>query len=302
MPFLFNFFEAFVMKRTLIGSAVLASLLMATNASAADLTARRAYTKAPPLAAIYNWTGFYIGGNVGYGWGRARTDGDLSGTQNVSTFRTASNTLLTSVTTPLAGSPLIGRSDVDGFVGGGQAGYNWQQGNWLYGLEADIQGSDQRGSGNVCTIAGCPAGSTIFAANYKLDWFGTVRGRIGFLPTQRLLLYATGGLAYGHVAANAPAIPLSWGSVRAGWTVGAGAEAAIDDHWSVKLEYLYMDLGNIGSGTGGGTTATNALNTPLPGENTVTTIATTGTFRTRFTDNIVRVGLNYRFGGPTARY
>ncbi|WP_249153093.1 outer membrane protein [Bradyrhizobium sp. AUGA SZCCT0240] len=116
-------------------------------------------------------------------------------------------------------------------------------------------------------------------ANYKLDWFGTVRGRVGFVPTERVLLYATGGLAYGHLLASAPLIPLSWGSTRAGWTVGAGAEAAIDRNWSVKLEYLYMDLGDIGSGSASPTNVVNQLNTPLIGQNTVTTTTLTTSFR-----------------------
>jgi outer membrane immunogenic protein len=293
-----------VMRRILIGSAAVAALLSATSAFAADLPAR-VYTKAPVMAVVYDWTGFYIGGNAGYSWGRARTDGDLSGSQSVSEFRTAGPTLLPGfpVTTTLASVPLTGRSNVNGFVGGGQAGYNWQRGTWLFGLEADIQGSDERGSSDVCTVAGCPVGSTVFTANYKLDWFGTARGRVGFLPTDRVLLYATGGLAYGHLSASAPLIPLSWGSTRAGWTIGAGAEAAIDSHWSVKLEYLYMDLGDVGSSSASATTVTNALNTPLPGFNTVTTTTLTSAFHTHFTDNILRVGLNYRFGGPVvARY
>jgi outer membrane immunogenic protein len=76
------------------------------------------------------------------------------------------------------------------------------------------------------------------------------------------LLYATGGLAYGQLSATAPLIPLSWGSTRAGWTVGAGAEVALDHNWSFKVEYLYMDLGNIGGALATATTVTNALNTP----------------------------------------
>jgi outer membrane immunogenic protein len=76
-------------------------------------------------------------------------------------------------------------------------------------------------------------------ANYKLDWFGTARGRVGFLPTDRVLLHATGGLAYRQLSATAPLIPLSWGSTRAGWTVGAGAEVALDHNWSFKVEYLH---------------------------------------------------------------
>jgi outer membrane immunogenic protein len=192
---------------------------------------------------------------------------------------------------------------MDGFIGGGQIGYNWQRSKWLFGLEADIQGSDERATSEVCLTAACPVGSGLFTANYKLDWFGTVRGRVGFLPTDRVLLYATGGLAYGHVTANAPAIPVSWGSTRAGWTVGAGAEAAIDRNWSVKVEYLYMDLGNIGGAAGSATAVTNAPNTPGVGFNTVTTTTLATAFNTRFTDNIVRVGVNYRWGGPVvAKY
>jgi outer membrane immunogenic protein len=292
------------MKRISIGMAAVVSLL-ATSAFAADL-APRPYTKAPVIpVVIYDWTGFYIGGNAGYSWGREKTDGNLTGTSSVSVFRTAGPTLLAGfpVVTPLATLPLTGRANVNGFVGGGQAGYNWQRGTWLFGLEADIQGSDERATADVCTVAGCPPGTTFLTGNYKLDWFGTARGRVGFLPTERVLLYATGGLAYGHLSANAPLIPLSWGTTHAGWTVGAGVEAAIDQHWSVKLEYLYMDLGNVGSGAVATTGIVNALNTPSVGFNTVTTTSTFGLFNTRFTDNILRAGVNYRFSGPVvAKY
>jgi len=272
------------------------------SASAADL-APRPYTKAPPLVAVYNWTGFYIGGNAGYSWGRAKTDGNLTGTQNVSVFRTAGPTLVSSVNSVLGAVPLSGRANVDGFVGGGQIGYNWQAGQFLYGLEADIQGSDERGSGDICTVAGCPPGSALVTAHHKLEWFGTVRGRVGALPVDRLLLYVTGGLAYGEVSSSVALPAVAWSATKAGWTVGAGGEYAIDNNWTVKLEYLYMDLGNVGNASGSGTTVTNALNTPQPAFNTVTTTTLNGSGGTSFTDHILRVGVNYRFGGPVvARY
>src|ERR1019366_3983209 len=138
--------------------------------------------------------------------------------------------------TALATLPLTVRADVNGFIGGGQLGYNWQRGTWLYGLEGDIQFSNERGSGNVCTVAGCPTGSAVFTRDYKLDWFGTARGRVGYLPAERLLLYVTGGLAYGNFSGssvNGPSVTLppldigTWSFLRAGWTVGAGAEAAL---------------------------------------------------------------------------
>jgi outer membrane immunogenic protein len=284
-----------------LASAAFAAMAAGSVASAADMAPR--YTKAPPaMVEVWNWTGFYIGGNAGYSWGRERTDGSLAGTQDVSVFRTAGPTLISSVTTALA-TPLTGRANMDGFIGGGQIGYNWQSSKWVLGLEADLQGSDERATADVCTVAGCPLGSSIFTANYKLDWFGTVRGRAGFLATDRVLLYATGGLAYGHLSMNAPLVPFSWGTTRAGWTVGAGAEAAINSNWSVKLEYLYMDLGSTGGNSAAATVVTNAANTPGQGFNTVTTTTLAAAVNTRFTDNIVRVGINYRWGGPVvARY
>jgi len=284
--------------------AILAASFGVTSALAADLPVRT-YTKAPVYVDPgYNWSGFYIGGNAGYSWGSAATDGTQTGTQSVSEFTAITNVLLLGfpVVTPLASVPVSGRANVDGFVGGGQAGYNWQRGTWLFGLEADLQGSDERGSSDVCLVAGCATGTGLFTANYKLDWFGTARGRIGILPTDRVLLYATGGLAYGGFSATAPAIPLSWGTTHAGWTVGAGAEAAIDHHWSVKLEYLYMVLGDVGDGSTTATTVVTQPGVPIR-HTTVTTTALTSAFSTRFTDNILRVGINYRFDPPVvAKY
>jgi outer membrane immunogenic protein len=296
------------MKRTLIASAAFASLLVATSASAADLPV---YTKAPAVAAIYDWTGFYIGTNLGYSFGRGATDGNITGTQNVSVFRGTNQTTpdpsRPPVNTVLAAVPLSGRADVNGFIGGGQLGYNWQRGTWLFGLEGDIQLSNERGSGDVCTVAGCSAGSTVFTRDYKLDWFGTARGRIGFLPAERILLYATGGLAYGGFSGSSWTLPANigtWSQTNVGWTVGAGAEAALGSNWSIKFEYLYMDLGHAGGSSANVTNSTIALNTPVGGFNTVTTQNLAYQFNTKFTDNIVRVGLNYKFGGGAivARY
>ena len=274
------------MKRILIASAAFASLLTATSASAADLPV---YSKAPVVAAVYDWTGYYIGTNLGYSWGRGSTDGNVTGTRTVTVAGAAP------VVTALAALPLTGRADVNGFIGGGQFGYNWQREKWLFGLEGDIQFSNERGSGDVCTVAGCPAGSAVFTRDYKLDWFGTARGRVGFLPAERILLYATGGLAYGNFSGSSWTLPLdigTWSSLRAGWTVGAGVEAALGNNWSVKFEYLYMDLGHVGG--------SSAINTTVA-RGTTTTLSYV--FNTRFTDSIARVGLNYHFSGPVvARY
>jgi outer membrane immunogenic protein len=254
------------MKRTLIAGAAFASLLAATNAFAADLPV---YSKAPAVAAVYDWTGPYIGTNLGYSWGAARTDGSYT------------NGSLLAINTTV--TPISGRANVNGFIGGGQLGYNWQFGSWVAGLEGDIQFSNERGDGLVACNVPCAAGSA-FTRDYKLDWFGTARGRVGFLPAERILLYATGGLAYGGFSGSSWTLPMNigtWSRTQAGWTVGAGVEAALGGNWSVKFEYLYMDLGKVG-----GSSAIVGLNSWV--------------FNTRFTDSIARVGVNYKFGGPTA--
>jgi outer membrane immunogenic protein len=285
------------MKRILIAGAALASLFAATSASAADLPI---YPKAAPVL-VYDWSGFYLGTNVGYSWGRGNTSGSYTGINRVTTYTTATGALISDVITPLPGGLLFGGTDMNGFIGGGQFGYNWQPGNWLAGLEADIQASGERGRVNVCNAAGCPAGSSQFLADYALNWFGTARGRLGFLAAERLLLYVTGGLAYGGFGGGSPNVAYSLSSLKAGWTVGAGAEAALGSNWSVKFEYLYMDLGNIGNISAMNTPSyVSANNTPVAGQTRITQQVYSYLFNTRFTDNIVRVGLNYKFGGPAA--
>lgn len=206
------------------------------------------------------------------------------------------------------------RANVDGFIGGGQFGYNWQRDKWLAGLEADFQGSGERGSVISCDVVGCPVGSTVGSATYRLRWFGTARGRVGFLPTERLVLYATGGLAYGQLDVDytsgingLPPTAASVRTARAGYVVGAGAEAAIDQNWSIKGEYLYMDLGSFTGNLGTGALATATTTTILapfgPTTVTTTTSSTSATVRSRVSDHIFRAGVNYRFGGPVvAKY
>jgi outer membrane immunogenic protein len=152
-----------------------------------------------------------------------------------------------------------------GFVGGAQIGYNWQgMGSPLVlGLEADFQGSTQRESETV--------GTTTVSA--RLPWFGTVRGRVGY-AFDRAMIYATGGLAYQNVKISAtdPAFgTISGNSTKAGWTLGGGVEWALWDRWTMKAEYLYLRTNN------------HNITTPLfvAGGNA--------------SNNVVRVGLNYRF-------
>ena len=283
-----------------IAVSAFAAMAAATSASAADL-APRPYTKAPPIIVeVWNWTGFYIGGNAGYSWGRSNTD--------VSYYNTATGLPIA----PPAGSITGAGFDMNGAIAGGQIGYNWQRDNWVFGLEADAQWSDERGSANyrcAATLIGgaCLPGLTFLPAgvtgsnltvDQKLEWFGTVRGRAGVLVTPRVLLYATGGLAYGSIkttgtfagvtpAGVAIGSVASNSDVRVGWTVGAGVEGKLTQNWSAKLEYLYMDLDSFRAGSF----------TLAPGS----TIR--GDVDSHFRDHILRAGLNYTFGGPViAKY
>jgi outer membrane immunogenic protein len=269
-----------------IAASALAAMAATSAASAADLAARP-YTKAPVMEPIYNWTGFYIGGNVGYSWGRSSDTSTLTNGAGVVLFTSGAG------------------ANMDGVIGGGQIGYNWQVQNWVWGLEADIQGSGQKGSRaylcptGVCTppfgvLAVFPGPAVPVSLDQKLEWFGTVRGRVGVLATPQVLFYATGGLAYGEVknTATIGLVPVSFSNsdTRVGYTVGAGVEGVIGGNWTAKLEYLWVDLGRTSgsfattlAGLGGG--------------------VLTSTYSSRITDNIVRVGVNYKFGGPVvAKY
>jgi len=259
------------MKRMLGGMIVAAAL--SGSAFAADLPPR-SYDKAPAMAApVTNWSGLYIGGNVGYGWGNNSADFEFF---------------------PIPFDFGVNNTTLDNrsksIVGGAQIGYNWQMGSIVTGLETDIQGSGLKGSvtqSPVINPIGLSDGPESFlTSSEKLSWFGTVRGRLGATVTPDLLLYATGGLAYGHVDASADTFfastnhyPASVSQTKAGWTVGGGTEWAFARNWSAKIEYLHVDLGSVSA---------TALNAPEP-----------SVFSARYTwhtkESIVRAGVNYHF-------
>ncbi|WP_298243638.1 outer membrane protein [uncultured Bradyrhizobium sp.] len=230
------------MKKVLLASACLFAL--AAPASAADLAARP-YTKAPvaPMASVYNWTGFYLGIVGGGAWEASSGDPKMQG----------------------------------GFVGG-TAGYNWQTGNVVFGLEADGAWADVSASAAgvvfVPGVGGIPA-----SVSSKTDAMGTVRGRIGW-AVNNVLLYGTGGYAWidNKITATLGGLSVSDSKFHSGWTVGAGVEAFFAPQWSVKGEYLYRSLG--GETYFSGAVPTGTLN-----------------FHT------VQVGVNYHFGAPVvAKY
>ena len=288
-------------RRTLLAS-VGAIALTGSAAFAADLPSRApppVYLPPPPL-----WTGLYVGINAGYTWSNNKTVDTtavpLFAAPTFATELTLSSALATT-SVPVSNS---------GFIGGGQIGYNYQFANsFVAGIEADIQGlAGSNGTGTVFG-SGVPVGfpnetiTSTVSASKRIDYIGTVRGRLGFTITPTLLVYGTGGLAYGglnsSVAINQQnlAVPVanfstpfsSFGSLsnsRVGWTAGGGVEWLFAPNWSVKAEYLYYDLGST----------TFALS---PLTNTFTTggvVYSSAPFaKSRFTGNIVRAGLNYHF-------
>ena len=202
--------------KALIGTAVLTVALVSSAATAADL----GYDRAPVRAATtYNWQVLYLGGNLGYQWGKV---------------------------TNSAVNP-------EGFMGGLGLGYNWQNGQLVYGLETDIQ------------LSG--ADNTVSGIKFSNPWFGTLRGRGGF-ALNNVLIYGTVGLAYGSLRAESTGGGTE-SNTLGGWTAGVGLEMGLAPQWSVKAEYLYVDLASRGYALTG---ANNGLES-----------------------NILRFGANYRF-------
>jgi outer membrane immunogenic protein len=226
--------------------------LFGGSALAADLR-RPAYTPPAPPAPppVYNWTGLYWGGNIGYSWGEAKRDFTVSG------LGTAS-----------------GSQDIDGVIGGFQAGYNYQFGTWVWGFETDIQASGQKGDS---TLVVTPL--TTITTDHKLEWFGTSRARLGVLWSPNILAYGTFGVAYGQVKDSATITVAGLGSatgtfkdVKAGWTAGRRPRERLRRWLERQARISHIDLGDT--------------------ERTLTTPTTIVTDTRGTTDNIVRVGLN----------
>jgi outer membrane immunogenic protein len=223
------------MKRVVLAAiSALAVISSLGSANAADIARRQqAMPVKAPLYAPYNWTGFYVGINGGGGWGRSNWDALGTGNFNVS-----------------------------GGMVGGTLGYNWQTGPVVFGLETDLDWSNVRGSTSTACATGCETKNT---------YLGTARGRIGY-AFDRVLAYATGGLAYGDIKASRGGFGQD-STTKAGWTLGGGMEVALVGPWSVKAEYLYADLGKL---------SCSAASCGVPTD-------------VKFNENIVRAGVNYRF-------
>jgi outer membrane immunogenic protein len=234
-------------------------LAICASSHAADLRARPLPVRAIPEPSLYmGWSGFYIGVNAGGGIGLGKSDFSIFGSPP---FATVNNYL-------------------PGAIGGGQAGFNWQNGLSVIGIETDIQASSLKGAVRTPCIAGLCGIPLTASYSQAVPWFGTVRGRVGF-TNGGWLIYATGGYAYTRIETDAVATAgpatatFSLHETRNGWTVGAGIEVAFAPGWSARLEYLYLDFGNSNS-------VMTFVAPPLGDD-------------AHFSMNIVRAGANYRF-------
>jgi outer membrane immunogenic protein len=243
------------MQRILLAVAV--AFAAAAPALAADLP--QPYAPPPPrapaayvpvVAPVYNWGGIYIGVNGGYGFGTSNMSGG-----------------------PLGGGGTIssGDYDVSGGLVGGTFGANYQMGHFVIGVEGDIDWTDIKG-----TSSGAGCGGPATQCETDNSWIATLRGRAGF-AWDRLLLFGTGGAAFGDITANIPGLTTSSTQRNVGWTAGAGIEYAFTDYLTAKAEYLYVDLGS----------------------NSCSPVCFSGlsSTTTTFTASLVRAGLNLKFNG-----
>ncbi len=179
------------MSRIALGAVALISAVSSVQAADLPYESRAPYTVNQPLN-IYSWAGPYLGGNLGWDWGSVDNN----------------------PTRP------------SGFLGGAQAGYNWQTGPWVFGIEGDLQATG--------------ASDTFAPWKFSNPWFGTVRGRAGY-AINNILFYGTAGLAFGELQGQTFG-GLTESHTNAGWTVGLGTEVGLTRNWSAKIEYLYVDL------------------------------------------------------------
>jgi len=289
-------------------SLVAALALTAGSALAADLPSSKAPPMLPPPPPPPMWTGFYVGLNAGGTW----NSGNSIQTNTFPVFDAIPGGYGTT-------SAILGTFNTSvntsGFMGGGQVGYNRQFASaFVVGVEADIQGvASGNGSSTIAgaafnpVILGGSTGTQFATIRKSLDYLGTVRGRLGYLFTPTLLVYGSGGLAYGGVSANTSIFqsypPVAgaanifangaFSDTLVGWTAGGGLEWMFMPNWSAKVEYLYYDLGRVTYNVA------PMVSTVLGGGGAIA-FAGVSHSSTSFRGNIIRGGLNYHFNWGAA--
>jgi outer membrane immunogenic protein len=250
------------------------AMFAALAASAAAISAT------PALAQTYDWSGFYIGGNLGVAWG----DTEL----NTRATAGDGSTFIPPADADLLNAPINDDDNDSGFAGGIEGGYNYQSGNWVFGLESDIGFFDlgqSRSKTFTSAITATPPIQATFSQEVSTDWIWTIRPRVGY-ASGPWMVYATGGLAVSSVTLdtrytdNRPT-PItasdSEDDTKTGWTLGLGGAYALTPNWSVRGDWLYVDLGTVNAVAG------------------ATDNYATFTSEAQVHGNILRVGVDYKF-------
>ncbi len=245
------------MKRFVVAAVFLAAAtgtLLAADLPPPSAQAPARY--APPVVApVYNWSGFYLGFNAGYGF----ASGDRTATLTGNTF---------------GNGTVTGSGNLNGFVGGGQIGANWQLDALVLGVEGDFQGTTQSKT-QTFACGGCG-----LSEEAKIPWFATLRARAG-AAADRVLFYGTAGVAFLDASdklTNPQGTLVSSSDTKTGWTAGAGVEVAFTENWTARIEYLFVEAkpsvtGTVPAFLGGGTVTESAT----------------------IKDNVVRAGVNFKF-------
>ena len=277
-------------NRWLMGAAAAAlTVAGAISAQAADLPTRKEAPAPVFVPPPFTWTGFYIGANAGGVWG--------SGGGSSSTTTVFANGFPFLTADFPSGN--LGSSNT-GFIGGGQAGYNWQTGAFVLGVETDFDGTTLSRSRSIIGptfVDPILNRNDFFTENssIRLNWLGTTRARVGWVatPDNRLMIYGTGGFAYGggsahlNVFDNVDNFFFSSGnnsSTRTGWTIGGGVEWAWTNNWTFGAEYLYYDLGSRHLVTVPNVAASNFFGATAFTDTSV-----------NFDGSVVRARVNYKF-------
>jgi outer membrane immunogenic protein len=222
------------MKRLLLTTVSALALVSVRPGLAADLGRMPAKAPSSPPVRVFTWTGCYLGGHAGWGWGRTKFN-------DISTVLPDEG-----LATIFANAPSV-KVDTDGFLGGGQVGCDYQfAGNWVVGVEGQFSGADIKGSIDTISNPGIVTPVTSSTFHSKTDWIASVTGRLGY-AWDRWLVYGKAGGAWAHNEYDAVTTYAgTWATseTRSGWTVGGGLEWAFADNWSAKLEYQFYDFGN----------------------------------------------------------
>jgi len=279
------------MNKLLIASAALAVTSLGGPALAADMPLKAP----PPPVPVFTWTGCYVGLSGGESYGRSEINA-VGGTRAIRQVGAAGTP--TAITLP-AGTSIVDPFDLSGFIGGAQGGCNYQFGGWVIGIEGDYNLTNKEGQRTEGPLAAAFGfnGGDVWVDSTKERRIATARLRLGYAVWDKWLWYVTGGGAWAKIDSSEfllAATPGGFSQInrsftqtdwRGGWTVGVGTEYSLGYGWSIKSEFLYVDLGTFDTFTSG--VPTNAAGIPhffSPQE-------------VHLKDYIFRFGMNYRFGG-----